>query len=690
MPSQLEKLIHKAQNLQHQKKLPEALEVYKKVCKLDKNNPNAWLNYGSIAGNSGKLEIAESAFKKAYLLQNKTGPAATALAQVYELMGKYEDAINLLTAQHRLNPDNNDIKLKVALIYGKSQNFDKAIQWLNDYITIQSDSSYAHHCLANSYEQTGNTDKARHHFEKALELDTNSFQLYNSYGVFLQNTGNLDKALKCYLKAIDINKQYPIAIYNAALLYHLKGEYKTAIEYYNVSLAMDNKNIAALVGIGKSYLYSSATDKAIELYNKAIAIDANYSDAYANLGLAHVKAGCFTEGMMAYEKALEINPENVEILCAIATLHEREGNFTKAHGILKKLIDENSDDCNFALAYGKLSRNIDDAENAIKILKVASENPITPPLSKSEIHFLIGKLYNSQHDYDNAFINYKSANDLQPFTYNLEKDLHYRDEIISTFSNNNIKEKAINNSDNTPIFIVGMPRSGTTLVEQILASHPDVHGGGELTHISDLLNKIPGLIQTGKKPPLCVLDCDKNTLHSLSKEYIDLTRKLCSHTKHITDKMPHNFQLLGFIEILFPEAKIIHCTRNPIDTCLSIYFNSFNANHAYSRNLEQLASYYKNNYLEIMKHWKNTLTIPILNVKYEDLIANQEEISRKMIDHCHLQWNDDCLRFYETKRDVDTISYDQVRQPIYKNSCERWRNYENHIQPLIEQFTELV
>jgi len=690
MPSQLEKLIHKAQNLQHQQKLSEALEVYKKICKLDKINPSAWLNYGTIAGNSGRLELAESAFKKAYLLQNKTGPAAAALAQVYELMGKYEKAINILTAQHTLNPDNHDIKLKVALNYGKSQKYDKAIQWLNDYIAIQPDSSYAHHCLASSYEQTGNTDKARNHFEKALEFDTNSFQLYNSYGVFLQKTGKLDKALSYYLKAIDINKQYPIALYNAALLYHLKGEYKTAIEYFNASLAIDQNNTATLVGLGKSYLYSSATDKAIELYNKAISIDANYSDAYANLGLAHVKTGRFSEGMMAYEKALEINPENVEILCAVATLHERKGDFTQAYDLLKKLINKYSDDSNFALAYGKLSRKIDDRENAIKFLKIASENPTTPPLSKSEIHFLIGKLYNDQHDYDNAFFNYKYANDLQPFTYDPEKDIQYRDDIISTFSNSNIKAKVTNNNDNTPIFIVGMPRSGTTLVEQILASHPDVHGGGELTHIGDLLNKIPGLIQTGKKPPLCVLDCDKNTLHSLSKQYIDLTRKSCGHTKHITDKMPHNFQLLGFIEILFPESKIIHCTRNPIDTCLSIYFNSFNANHAYSRNLEQLASYYKNNYLEIMKHWNNTLTIPILEIKYEDLIDNQKTVSRAMINHCNLQWNDDCLRFYETKRDVETISYDQVRQPIYQNSCERWRNYENHIQPLIEQFAELV
>ncbi len=690
MSNLLNGLVKKAEVLLRQKKIVESLDVYKKICSLERNNPNAWINYGTIAGNLGKLDIAETAFKKAYKLQNNAGSAADALAQVYELKGKYDSAINTLIIQHKKNPNNHNLKIKIAINYSKLENYNKAIQWLNEYIKLHPDSSYAHSFLAISYEQMGNKEEAEHHYKKTLEFEPGSFQAHNSYGVFLQKSGKFDQALVYYLKSIDLNKEYLIGYYNTALLLHLKGEYKSAIKYYNDALELDPNNTAVLVGLGKSYHYASETDAGIQLYNKAISIDNNCCDAYANLGIAHVKYGRFDEGMKAYEKALEIEPENIEIICAISTLYERKGDFNNAHNLLKGIMNDHIDDYNFALAYGKLSRKIDDRNNAINILNSAANKLTTPPLIKSEIHFLIGKLFDDQHEYDKAFMHYKSANGLQPFVYNHDKNIEYKKEIISTYSKSFMETMHRADNDKTPIFIVGMPRSGTTLVEQILSSHPDVYGGGELTYISDLQNNIVEVIQTNKKPPACILDCDKSTLNKFSKEYIDLTRQPSPDIKYITDKMPHNFQLLGFIELLFPEAKIIHCTRNPIDTCLSIYFNSFNANHAYSRDLDQLGTYYKEYYLEIMAHWRKTLKTQILEINYETLIANQESVSREIIDYCKLDWDDACLRFYETKRNVETISYDQVRQPIYHQSCERWRNYEKDIKPLIKHFHEYI
>jgi hypothetical protein len=220
-----------------------------------------------------------------------------------------------------------------------------------------------------------------------------------------------------------------------------------------------------------------------------------------------------------------------------------------------------------------------------------------------------------------------------------------------------------------------MPRSGTSLVEQILSTHPDVYGAGELGDINRLVASLPG----GK---LGNQDIGKAELDRCATDYLEIIDQLDSQAARVVDKMPQNFMNLAYIELFFPNCKIIHCKRDPLDTCLSCYFQCFTAGVSFSFDLEDLGFYYKT-YLAMMAHWKQALTLPIHDVIYEDLVANPEKEIRKLLKACDLPWNDKCLEFNKNTRNVLTASYNQVRQPMYKSSIGRWKHYEHHIQTLI-------
>jgi hypothetical protein len=208
-----------------------------------------------------------------------------------------------------------------------------------------------------------------------------------------------------------------------------------------------------------------------------------------------------------------------------------------------------------------------------------------------------------------------------------------------------------------------------------------VYGAGELDDIYRIAQSLPREIQSTLPYPKCVDNLSKKNIDPIALRHLERLGKFSKNVARVTDKMPHNFLGLGLIELLFPQARVIHCMRDPLDTCLSIYFQQFNKHHPYANSLEHLGRYY-NQYLRMMEHWKKTLRIPVMDVKYEEMVDDPEATSRALIDFCELEWDDRCLRFHESKRVVTTPSYDQVRRPIYKKSVARWKKYEKHLGPL--------
>jgi hypothetical protein len=243
----------------------------------------------------------------------------------------------------------------------------------------------------------------------------------------------------------------------------------------------------------------------------------------------------------------------------------------------------------------------------------------------------------------------------------------------------------IGSESQRPIFIIGMPRSGTTLVEQILSSHPLVYGGGELETINHIVfNELLKDVKRDDQLPSYSKQLERLDQHGaerLCDLYLAHISELAGDEPRVTDKMPGNFFHLGLIALLFPQARIIHCRRQPFDLCLSCYFQNFVGPHYYAWNLENLGRYYQQ-YMRLMDHWRATLPIALLEVDYEEIVDDQEGVSRRLIDHCGLPWDEGCLDFHQNQRRVETASKWQVRQPIYRRSVDRWKNYEQFLGPL--------
>lgn len=238
------------------------------------------------------------------------------------------------------------------------------------------------------------------------------------------------------------------------------------------------------------------------------------------------------------------------------------------------------------------------------------------------------------------------------------------------------------NPSDAPVFILGMPRSGTSLVEQILASHSHVHGAGEREEMLRLADRLPELLNDSRTYPGCIDGLSISSSAEIADAFLKALKRLNPHAARITDKMPGNFHHVGLIATLFPNAKIIHCRRDPRDTCLSIFFGDFVGSHAYSYDLTNLGRYYRQ-YERLMAHWHKVLPGRILDVSYEDLVEQQEDWSRRMVKFCDLDWERGCLEFHKTSRNVQTRSNAQVRQPIYRSSIARWRPFETHLEPLV-------
>jgi tetratricopeptide (TPR) repeat protein len=688
MTNNLASLINKAQSLYSQHRLADALPVYKQICSIDKTNADAWMAYGGIAGNLGRLSEAETAFRRACSLRSKFGRQHEFLVQALEGQGKFDKAIQVLQKIRSSGSFPADIDLRTGVLYGKMGDFQQSINYLERYISEGNINSYAHHCLASAFESISNHSKAEANYIKAISLSNNDYQLHNNYGGFLQQRGRLDDAIAQYTRAIEINSQYPLALYNLAFAYLKKGSHWQAIDWFTAALRQKPDYIEAMNGLALCQIAVGAHTIANDILNKVIAIDDSNAEALANIGLCKSLDGEFDSALAFMEKASSIDPTNIEILCTLALAHEKRNDIESARSIILPLLETHPADSDVVSVYATLCSQFNDCDNALDLIDICLADATVIPKKKSSLHFIAGKICDRMKRYDDAFTHCQHANDLWTFDYNASETELSLKNIKALFSSDRMRTLPRSSSNDTPIFILGMPRSGTTLVEQIVSSHPDVFGAGELPYLSYLSNSLCGTQLAGKDKATDLGSINSEDLDRMAREYLRDSRKYCGNEKFFTDKMPHNFKLIGMINLLFPNARIIHCNRNPLDNCLSIYFSEFNALHPYATRLQDIASYYTDYYQALMTHWQNTSTIRIHNVIYEELVENQEAISRGILEYCGLDWDERCLDFHKSRRVAATLSYDQVRQPMYKKSRERWRNYEKHISPLLEHFTE--
>jgi len=629
-----------------------------------------------------RLEDADKYFRKILKKYPKQPDALHLLGVVCAQLGKKSKAVKLITKAIKFNPTAGIYHRNLGLILSETGNKNKAIFCLKKAILLDDKDAQSHNDLGVLYSSSGRVDDAIKEFQHSVDKDPRNFLAYTNLGDHLLLIGDVKLSVDSFKSAIQLNPRFADAYNGLGNAYRLLGKWDEAAAYYNKAIEVDPKHKDAYNSLGNLLREQQKTIEAIKLYRQAIEIDPQHKDAYNGLGNALRETGEIKKAVSMYMRAIEIDPNNDVAYNNLGNSLSDQGDINGAIAAYYKSIEINPE---YAEAYRHLANVKKYAEDDPDIRLIESLYMKNGVSDEQRMHlcFALGKIYEDIGEYYRSMDFIQNGNQLKRslIDYSKSEEQFLFDEIIETFSKRLFSHYDDSGCLNdTPIFILGMPRSGTSLVEQIIASHPLVYGGGELNNLPKLEKNICSDLADSSYPR-CVESLDMSVIYNIGEEYIDSIRKNTMIERFVTDKMPLNFLRIGLIKLILPNAKIIHCMRDPMDNCLSIYKNYFPRSYKWSYDMSELGGYYKS-YLKIMEHWRDVLPECFYDVSYERLVSDQYEETKKMLDYCDLQWSDSCLSFHKTKRVVGTASNAQVRNPIYNDSVNLWRKYEKELEPL--------
>ena len=519
---------------------------------------------------------------------------------------------------------------------------------------------------------------------RTVELLPRDAEAHGNLGLALHDHGQWSEALESLERAIELrpdDAQLRLAAANAlnhhGPLRRDAGELREAASLYRRAIELDPARTESHCNLGNALLEARRIDEAAASYIRAVAVDPRSALAHLSLATAQRLQGRGAEAESSCRAALALEPAYAEALSLLGELLADQGRFPEAAASFQRAIEADPD---FPFAYcGIAAHRKMSSADAAWLEGVRSVLAKRPPLRHTiNLHFALGKYFDDVERYDEAFGHYRQAHEHAKrygSKYDAGKLARRVDRLISLFDAPFLGARAGPGSPaGRPVFIIGMPRSGTSLAEQILASHPAVFGAGEIVFWDAAFGAHETAGFAG--------EAGASRLSRIAGDYLERIGTLSGAAARVVDKMPANFLYAGLIQAALPEARFIHMRRHPADTCLSIYFQNFFNRAAYADDLDDLADYYSQ-YLRITGHWRDALpSNRLLEVPYEGLISDQEGWTRRMIEFIGLAWDPRCLDFHATERAVITASKWQVRQKIYANSAGRWRNYEKHLGPL--------
>jgi len=527
-----------------------------------------------------------------------------------------------------------------------------------------------------------NWTKAEKSLKIALKIKPDYADAHFNLGNIFLKIGLFEKAIESFKNVITSDSVFEQAHFNLGVAYHELGRYYDAIESYESALEINRKNINTLINLGNTLRELDHNVDAIEQYEKIIEIEPDNFIAHNNLGTVFRSLNQTEKAIIHYKKASELKPDYVKAYYNLGFIYQDMGEIDEAISHYEKAIELD----NHATSFHSLSHLKKFLPNDIYVNRFKSLQS-SKKLSQSEkIHIYlalanISEKNGNQVDFFN-FLN--KGNKLQKTEsgYSLSEHLKYHKAIKKMFGKKTPSigiSESITRSKKTPLFILGMPRSGTTLVEQIISSHKQVYGAGELNYLTKLASPILKNFIQGD-----ISSLSSEAINFVKNEYLNRLEDFNVEENFITDKLPLNFQYIGFIFSAFPGAKIIHLERDARAVCWSNYRYYFGSkNNGYSNNFSDLSGFYAS-YKNLMSFWNNLFPGKIYNICYEDLTENQEEETKSLIKYCGLEWDENCLDFHNNNNLVKTISSNQVKKKMYKGSSEAWKKHWAYIQPLID------
>jgi tetratricopeptide (TPR) repeat protein len=540
----------------------------------------------------------------------------------------------------------------------------------------------------NAFFRSGRAEEAMGCYRRAIELDPGSADAHSNLGLCLASLGRREEAVANYEKALALAPRHAEALDNLGIAWRELGARRRAEALHRRALEIDPRRARSHYGIGSAQLERGRVEDAAASFQHVLDLEPTHVAAHLGLAAALRQQRRVVEAQAICERALALAPRSAEAVWLLGELRGDLGAFPEAQELYRRAIEL---DPSFPSAFSSM---------ALQRRMTAADAPWQagvegllakgPPLSHAiGLRYALGKYFDDLGRHDEAFRHFRMANELTKrygAVYDGEKLTRRIDTLIATFDAQFMstppRASASASASERPVFVLGMPRSGTSLAEQILASHPAVFGAGEISFWDDAFG--------AHHPQGWVGEAGAKAISAIADEYLVRTARAQAQAQapapapalRVVDKMPANFLYAGLIHAAFPRARIIHLRRHPIDTCLSIYFQNFLNAAAFCNDLEHLAHYYRE-YVRITDHWRAVLpATAFLEVPYEDLVADQERWSRRMLEFIDLPWDPRCLEFHRAERVVITASKWQVRQSINAASVGRWRNYERHVGPL--------
>jgi tetratricopeptide (TPR) repeat protein len=668
---------------------------------------------------AGKLREAENILRQILKISPRQPQALHLLGVVAHAAGKTALAMELVGEAIRIDGGVALFHANMAEMCRRSDRLEDAVKYGRKAVALDPKLVSGHGNLGIAYFDLEQYEKAEDCHRAALKINPNFAPSLNNMGSIMRQRKDYDGACKYFRAAIQANPNFLDPQNNLGETLARMEQHEESLKVLDGVLAKNPRYDSAHCNRGLTLLSMGEEVKARDSFVRALKATPDYPQAYAGLVLVSLELHKLTEGEKFARRLVELEPAKAEYHSMLGSVLLAQGLTEEAEAAFRKAI-EMQDDCVPARAgLGHVLMEKGDLEEAEKMFRscLKDENDTSPALysliqvrkmkagdpeiavmageaeklkgkvadSKAiPLNFALGKMYDDLGDYDRAFPHYMAGCSLKrkKMDYSMEEKEKAVRLIKDVFTADFIAKNAQNgNLSDLPIFVLGMPRSGTTLTEQIIASHPLVHGAGELRDMLSLAESFP---QGAKLPyPAKMRNMTAAGLEAMGREYVEGLRKRSPESRKITDKMPGNFHYIGLIKMILPNAKIVHVQRHPLDTCLSCFTRLFAHGQASTYDLTELGHYYKC-YKGLMDHWRTVLPAgSFYDLSYEKLVDDTETESRKLIEYCGLEWDDSCLEFYKNTRNIRTASVTQVRQPIYKTSKQRWKNYEKFIGPLV-------
>lgn len=569
--------------------------------------------------------------------------------------GDLQRAESLYRQVLQSDPEQPDALHFLGLIAHQCGQSDAGIDLMQRSLARRPDNALYRNNLGGIYLQRQQFAEAATEFGRAVELKPDYADAWQHLGEACVGLAHLDEARRHYERALALNPDNAMVRAAQAALELTAGRFEMADALYDEAEQVAGDNADALYEIGRQRRAAGDAEQAARLFARVTELAPGKADAWLARGIALADAGRFDDATAQFRRTIEAESGHVRAHCRLI--------------YAKRLTDATDPDLQ--------------ALNAL-----AARSQSLPDESRALIRFALGKAYDDLGDYDTAFEHFEIGNELKNRSLNYDADAHaaFFKAVRERFDESWLEaHRQVGCASRAPIFIVGVPRSGTSLVEQMLASHPEVSGGGEIPYLRQAIHLEIGGNDRDSDLPMRLGELDDDALRRIGSGYMFRIEQLAEGRSRATDKLPGNLAMLGPIHALFPNATIVHCRRDPRDTCLSCYTHLFEIGHEFSYSPDNLARFY-NEYKRTMAHWHDVLPEGcIFELDYERLVTESEAEARRLLEYCGLEWNPACLEFHRNRRPVQTLSQAQIREPLYRHAIGRWRHYERQLAPLWEQ-----